>query len=245
MLPELFRIGPITVHTFGFALAVAFLVIAWLVSKEFVRRGFSSDLGGTITLATMVGGVLGAKIYYLVDHWSETMADPAGSVFSGSGLTFYGGLIGGSLAGIWVARRHRIAIPHMGDIIAPLLALGYGIGRIGCFLNGDDYGKPTDAWYGMAFPKGQPPTLDKVIPTQIVESASGFLFFALLWSLRARWQEHHGRLFGAYLVLQGIERFLIEYARTNQPVGPFTMAQWISLGLIVIGAWLIGRSANR
>ncbi len=247
MIPHLFKIGPITVHSFGFALAVGFLLIAWLVSKDFKRRGYSPDLGGTTTLAAMVGGVLGAKLYYLLDHWPSTVADPVGSIFSGSGLTYYGGFIGGFIAVVVVARRHGIAFREMGDICAPLLGLGYGVGRLGCFLNGDDYGRVTDSWIGMAFPKGQPPTAPgvTVIPTQAFEAAAGLALFALLWKLRVPFQETRGRLFGTYLVLAGIERFAVEFWRTNDPIGLFTVAQWISLGLVALGTFLLLTSSKR
>jgi len=246
MLPEIFKIGPVTIHSFGMALAVAFLLIAWLLGRECRRRGRSPDLGGNVTLAAMIGGVVGAKIYYLIDHGTETLRDPLGSIFSGSGLTYYGGLIGGAIAVILVARRNRIPLDVMGDIGAPFLALGYGVGRIGCFLNGDDYGKPTESWFGMAFPKGQPPTPPgvEVIPTQAIESAAGLALFAFLWSVRKRWEARPGRLFGAYLVLAGLERFLVEYLRTNEPVGPLTAAQWMSAALVSVGIWLLIRSAR-
>ncbi len=246
MLPELFRIGPITIHSFGFMLAVGFLLIAWLAAKEFTRRGYSPDAAGSATLAAMIGGVVGAKVYYLVDHWAATLADPLGSIFSGAGLTYYGGLIGGAVAVILTARHYGIPLIVLADMGAPLIALGYGVGRIGCFLNGDDYGRPTDLPWGMAFPKGTPPTTVAVHPTQLYEVAVSLAIFALLWANRARWQDRRGFTMGLYLVLAGTERFLVEFVRLNVPVAlGLTMAQWISVGLFLIGLLLLARARSR
>jgi phosphatidylglycerol:prolipoprotein diacylglycerol transferase len=246
MLPELFSIGPITIHSFGFTLALAFLLIAWLSAKEFVRRGFPADDAWSVTFAAMVGGVVGAKLYFLFDHWSETAADPRGMIFSGSGLTYYGGLIGGAAGVIFTAWRRRIPISTMAQMGTPLIAFGYGVGRLGCLLNGDDYGRPTDLPWGMAFPEGAPPTTVPVHPTQIYEAAASLAFFAFFWGTRPRW-DHRGYLsLGIYLMLAGTERFLVEFVRLNDPVAlGLTMAQWISTGLFVLGLFLILGSRKR
>jgi phosphatidylglycerol:prolipoprotein diacylglycerol transferase len=246
MLPELFEIGPVTIHSFGFMLAVAFLLIAWLAAKEFVRRGYTSDDAWTSVFAAMVGGVVGAKVYFLVEHLGETLRDPAGMIFSGSGLTYYGGLLGGALAMILVARRRGIPVIVLADMGAPLIALGLGVGRIGCLLNGDDYGRPSDLPWAMAFPKGSPPTEVPVHPTQLYESAASLLFFAGLWAARKRLAARPGLTMGIYLLLAGTERFLVEFLRLNDPVLlGLTLAQWISLALLGIGIVLIGASRSR
>jgi len=245
MLPKLFEIGPITIHSFGFMLAVAFLLIAWLGAKEFVRRGYSADDAWSITFSAMIGGVLGAKIYFLLDHWSETVADPGGMIFSGAGLTYYGGLLGGALGVILTAWRRKIRLVHMTQMGAPLLALGYGVGRLGCFLNGDDYGKPTSVPWAMTFPKGSPPTSVPVHPTQVYEAATSLAIFAFLWGTRRRWDDRGTSMFGLYLILAGSERFLVEFLRLNTPVAAgLTVAQWISAGLIVLGAFLLRPGKN-
>lgn len=246
MLPELFHIGPLTVHSFGFMLALSFLLIAWLAAKEFVRRSYSTDDAWSCTLGAMVGGVVGAKIYFLIDHWSETVADPSGMIFSGSGLTYYGGLIGGALGVLFVIYKRRLSLPVVADMGAPLIALGYGVGRLGCFLNGDDYGQPTEVPWALAFPKGSPPTEVAVHPTQVYEASVSLGYFFFLWAMRRRWEGRPGFSFALYLVLAGIERFLVEFVRLNDPVAlGLTMAQLFSLGLIALGAFLIARTANR
>jgi phosphatidylglycerol:prolipoprotein diacylglycerol transferase len=246
MLPKIVELGPITIHSFGFALAVAFLLIAWLGAKEYTRRGYTADDAWSITLAAMVGGVLGAKIYFVIDHWSEAMADPRGLIFSGSGLTYYGGLFGGALAVILTALYRKLSLTKVAEMGGPLIALGYGVGRIGCFLNGDDYGKPTDLPWGMAFPKGSPPTTVPVHPTQLYEVAISLAVFAFLWSRRVAWQDRGGFSFGVFLVLAGLERFGVEFLRTNPPVGlGLTMAQWISVGVFAVGVFLIAAAKRR
>jgi len=237
MLPVIFKIGPVTIHSFGFMLAVGFLLIAWLLSRDFVRRGFTSDAAGAVVLGAMLGGVGGAKLYFLIDHFQETLADPMGAIVSGAGLTYYGGLLGGALGVIIAGRMHKIPIGKLADMGAPMIALGYGVGRIGCLLNGDDYGAPTDVPWGMAFPNGTPPTDIPVHPTQIYESTVSIGIFLFLWSMRKRWEVTRGRIWGTYLVLGGLERFVVEFWRLNEPVLlGLTMAQCISLGLVGLGA---------
>jgi phosphatidylglycerol:prolipoprotein diacylglycerol transferase len=246
MLPKLFEIGPVTIHSFGFMLALGFLMIAWLAGKDFVRRGYTADDAWSLTFAAMVGGVVGAKLYFLVDHWSETLQDPGGMIFNGAGLTFYGGLFGGAFGVIFSAWRRKIPIATVSQIGAPLIALGYGVGRLGCFLNGDDYGQPCDLPWAMAFPKGSPPTTVEVHPTQIYEAGSSLAFFAFMWVTRARWDDKGGAALGLFLVFVGVERFLVEFVRLNSPVAlGMTMAQWISTGLFALGLFLILRSRNR
>lgn len=242
MLPDLFTIGPLTIHSFGFMLALAFLLIAWLAGREYTRRGFSADDAWASTLAAMVGGVVGAKLYFVIDHWSDTLQDPAGMIFSGSGLTYYGGLLGGAAGVLILIHRRGWPLGVMADMGAPFIALGYGVGRLGCFLNGDDYGRVTDVPWGMAFPKGSPPTLDRVHPTQIYEASISLGYFAFLWAMRKRWEDRPGLLFSVYLVLAGSERFAIEFFRVNVPMAlGLTLAQWISLGLVALGAVLLTR----
>ena len=246
MIPILFEIGPIKVHSFGVSLAVCFLVVGWFLAREFARRKWDPDAAWTIIMGAMVGGVLGAKLYFLIDHWGDTAADPLGAVFSGAGFTYYGGFFGGVLGVILAAKKRRIPIPGLADACAPLLGMGYGIGRIGCLLNGDDYGRPTDAAWGMAFPKGTPPTDVVVHPTQIYEAIAGFLIFAVLWANRKRLEGTPGLLWGSYLVLIGIERFSVEFYRTNEAwqLG-LTMAQWISIALFTLGIATIVRVTSQ
>jgi phosphatidylglycerol:prolipoprotein diacylglycerol transferase len=236
MIPIVFEIGPVKLYSFGLMLAVAFLTIAWLAEREFRRRKFPEGSAGTCVLGAMIGGVLGAKIYFLIDHWAETLADPQGTILSGAGLTFYGGLMGGALGVFLVARHNRIPISRLSDVAGPMIALGYAIGRIGCFLNGDDYGGACDLPWCMSFPKGTPPILETVHPTQLYETFASFAIFFFLWAKRATWENVPGRVWGTWLILAGVERFGVEIWRLNPPIAlGLTFAQWISLGLMTLG----------
>ena len=256
MFPTLFKIGPIEITTFGVMMFLAFVVAGWVLARELRRYGVDDDAASSLVLAAAIGGILGAKIYYaiLVRDWHL--------LFSRAGLVWYGGLIGGAAACSWVIVRRKIDFFNAADASAPALAIGYCLGRIGCFLVGDDYGRPTDAWFGIAFPKGIPPTtaaglrsfgvevdpalpadaLLRVHPTQLYESGAALLMFFILSRMNAR-PHVKGRVFGLFLILLGIERFLVEIVRAKDDrfLGPFTVAQLISVILIVIGGMLVAR----
>lgn len=243
MLPELFKLGPFTLHSFGLMMALSFLVAVLLAAPEFKRRGLDPEQANEAGLGAMIGGVSGAKLYYILDHLKDFQADPWGLIFSGAGLTWYGGLMGGALGALLVAHWRKIPLLTLCDIAAPLLPLSYAVGRFGCFLNGDDYGRVSNVPWAMAFPKGAPPTLERVHPTQVYEVFAGLLMFAFLTALKVRLQARVGALFGLYLILAGIERFIVEYFRTNAPQAwGITMAQTISLVLIVLGGWIYSRA---
>jgi phosphatidylglycerol:prolipoprotein diacylglycerol transferase len=214
MYPELFSIGPFTIHSFGLMMALGFCAGGAMTYYEFRRRGLNPEQVYWITLACAFGGLAGSKIHYLLLHLDELGDDPMASAFSGAGLVWYGGFIGGVLAGLVVCRLYRISAGTAFNAAAPAMAIGYAFGRMGCFLNGDDYGRPSDLPWAMEFPDGAPPTPRgvSVQPTQLYESFSAVaIFFVLLYlrnRLRSKWS-----LFMAFLVMAGIERFLVEFVR--------------------------------
>src|SRR6202011_1232065 len=180
--------------------------------------------------------------------------------FDRAGLVWYGGMIGGVIGASWVILRSRTDYLTAADACSAPLALGYALGRIGCFLVGDDYGAPTNSWVGIAFPKGSPPTTaeslrqfgvhvdpsippDQVLrvhPTQLYESFSALAIFGILMWLGRR-PHPRGWIFGLMLMLMGIERFLVEIVRAKDDrfLGPFTIAQLISVIVVVVGGWLV------
>jgi phosphatidylglycerol:prolipoprotein diacylglycerol transferase len=179
--------------------------------------------------------LLGARLYWIAQNWDEASDDVLGSLVSGSGLIWYGGLLGGAVAMvIWAWRRGFLGLQLL-DIAGFGLPIGYAIGRIGCQISGDgDYGKPSDLPWAMAYPDGTVPTTDQVHPTPLYETLlMGSLGF-VLWQLRD--QVRPGGLFALYLVFGGLERFLIEFLRRNEDVAlGLTAAQFESLLLVIAG----------
>lgn len=239
MYPELIKIGDFTISSFGVMIALCFLAGYWLISLETKRKKLSEKAVSNMFLATMIGGIVGAKLLYLFENvpfW-DLIRHPITHLLSRGGLTFYGGFIG-ALILVWIiANRNKISMWTVGDLAAPALALAYSIGRIGCLLVGDDYGVPTTLPWGMAFPQGLPPTTETVHPTQIYEIVIMFIAFLYIWKIRTKIRPA-GWLFSIYLIIAGLERFFVEFVRntTESPVPGLSVAQVMALGLIVVGA---------
>lgn len=238
MYPELFRVGSFTISSYGVMAAIAFLVAYWLSSLEFKRRGLDERLLGDFLIAAMVGGMVGAKILYLFENvpFSEFVRNPIPYLFSRGGFTYYGGLLGGALLMWVVAYRNRISFWTLGDAIAPAVIIAYALARVGCFLVGDDYGVPSDLPWAIAFPKGLPPTTERVHPTQIYEIILSVIIFIYLWKIRKK-DVPSGWLFSIFLILAGVERFLVEIVRntTPSPIPHISIAQLMSIVMILIG----------
>lgn len=242
MIPVLFEIGPIKLYSFGLMVLLAFGGGAALVLKEIKRRGLKPDHLEGYPLAAMIGGVVGARIYWVLDNLDRVAENPVGSLFGASGLTWYGGLIGGALATLWLARRHRQRLWALCDAFAPGLAAAYGIGRIGCQLSGDgDYGPASDLPWAMAYPDGMVPTTELVHPTPVYEVLMMIPVVLLLWRLRLQ-DRGPGWLFGAYLALVGIERWVSEIFRVRLAADltlGMSTAQWFSVLAVLAGLWLL------
>jgi len=238
MYPEL-HIGPLTLKTFGLMFALAFLAAGALIAKRLKELGKPVDWAYEMGFAALAGGVVGSRVYFLIQNWSSVRHDLLGNLLSGSGLVWYGGAIGGALAVLaWAAYRDFLGLTLL-DLAAPALALGYAIGRCGCQLSGDgDYGKPWDGPWAMSYPNGTVPTDRTVHPTPIYETLAMGLGAWLLWQLRDRFRL--GVLFAIYLVYAGTERFLVEFLRRNHAVAlGLTAAQWESLAMMLAGAaWI-------
>lgn len=264
MIPELFRIGSFSVSPFGLMLVLALLGAFWQLRRGMRERGIGTEEDpSSIVFACGFAGILGGKIYYaiLVRDW--------GMLFDRAGIVWYGCLIGGAAAFFYTLRRRSLPLWPTLDAAAPALALGYGLGRIGCLLVGDDYGRPTDLPWAMAFPKGLPPTtagslrhefglaIDPAIPdtavlavhpTQIYSSLASFAIFAFaLWL--AKRPLRPGSLFLIVMSLLSVERLLVEIVRAKDDrfFGAFTLAQVISLAILAVvgGIFLLRRAAAR
>ena len=255
MHPILLKLGPLTLYSYGAMLVVAFLAAAGLAGRT-ARRSFDSRHGARsgcslppalvainadqlvdFACYSLLGGILGARLLYVFLQWDAFLREPweIPAIWHG-GLVWYGGFLGATLAGWLYARAKQLTFLRVMDQVIPFLALGHAIGRLGCFLNGCCFGKPTDAWCGVVFP-GQGV---RVYPTQLFESAGLFLLYAVLRSLqRPVMLARPGRLLGWYLLCYGGLRFGIEFFRGDQAVwwAGLTLQQGISLG--VMGAGLI------
>jgi phosphatidylglycerol:prolipoprotein diacylglycerol transferase len=235
MYPILFRIGDFTVTSYGVMLVLAFVVAGLVVANDFKRRGWDPGLAQDVVLASMIGGIVGSKLFWAFSNWGQLTADPVGTLFSRDGFTYYGGLIGGIFAVIALLKVRRVPIGEAANSCALAIPVGYMLGRVGCFLVGDDYGRPTDMPWGIAFPEGTPPTSVPVHPTQLYEILLTLPIFLVLWFQRKR-ELPDWFLMWEFFLLAGLERFLIEFYRVNPPVAlGLTAAQWVSLGLILWG----------
>jgi phosphatidylglycerol:prolipoprotein diacylglycerol transferase len=238
MYPHL-ELGPLTLQTFGLMFAFAFLAAGALIWKRLREIGKPGDWAYEIGFAALIGGILGSRIYFLVQNYSEVKHDLLGNLFSGAGLVWYGGAIGGAVAVLaWARYRDFLGLALL-DLAAPALALGYAIGRCGCQLSGDgDYGKPWNGPWAMAYPDGTVPTDRTVHPTPLYETLAMGLGAWILWQLRDRVRA--GVLFAIYLVYAGTERFLVEFIRRNADTAlGLTSAQLESLGMMIAGTiWI-------
>ncbi len=255
--PLIIHIGSFEITGYGIMMMVAFLAGGWLVGLELRRRGLREEYATDMVAAAVIGGIVGAKLWYVA------LTQDLGSLFSRGGLVWYGGFIGGALAVLTNGWRLGVPARWTMQVGAPALAAAYALGRVGCFLVNDDYGRPTDVPWAMKFPEGLPPstaanleaqfgvpippgidpgTVLAVHPTQLYETALMLAAFAVLWRLRTR-PAATGWLFGVYLVLAGVERFLVEFVRAKDDrfLGPFTLAQLTSVALVLIGAALVVR----
>jgi len=251
------QLGPLEITGYGIMMMVGFLVGGWLIERELRRLGFRADYSGDIVLAAVVGGVIGAKLWYVALN-----QDP-GALFSRGGLVWYGGFLGGGIAVLLMGAYRKVPLRWTAHLTAPALPAAYALGRAGCFMVGDDYGRPTDLWLGVRFPEGLPPstagsmqsmfgipvpdgmdpaTLLAVHPTQLYEVAVMFGVFMLLWHWRTR-AVGTGWLLGAYLVFAGLERFLVEFLRAKDDrfLGAFTLAQFTSVVILTVGIVMMMR----
>ena len=253
--PFQFPVGPLEFTGFGIAVVVSF-IIAQVVSEAMMRlRGENPEPIGDMILGAVIGGLLGAKLYFVVvlGNWD--------ALWSRGGFVFWGGLIGGAIGVLLIARMKKVSWWTTLEVGAPAVAAAYAVGRTGCWAVGDDYGRPWSGPLAVQFPQGAPPstvgvmqrefgvrfpdgmdpsTVVAVHPTQLYEVAMGIVMFYILWRLR-----HHrhaaGWLFGVYCVLAGIERFVVEFFRAKDDslaIG-ITIAQTIAIAAIVLGAALL------
>ncbi|MGH7653233.1 MAG: prolipoprotein diacylglyceryl transferase [Gemmatimonadaceae bacterium] len=249
--PFTYQAGPFLITGFGIAMLLTFVIAQIVMTAELRRRGHdaAADSMSDLTVAAVIGGLAGAKLYYVVLTGN--------SFFQRGGFVFWGGLLGGIASVLVVIKVKKLPVPVIADVAAIGLAAAYAVGRTGCWAVGDDYGRPWTSRFAVAFPNGAPPStvhtmiadfgmtslagrppqeVLSVYPTQLFEVALGFVMFAVLWRLR-RHTHREGWLFGVYCVLAGLERFIVEFfrAKDDRFLGALTVAQGIAIGFVIAG----------
>jgi phosphatidylglycerol---prolipoprotein diacylglyceryl transferase len=235
------HIGHFSIGTFGLCLWLASVCACWTLYRNFLRFGIDADAVG-VAAYTTVGGVVGAKLWHVLEDPTLLMHQPLAVLFDRAGFAWFGGLLAGIAVLLWQGRQAKMNGLGMLDLAAPAVSVGYGVGRLGCLISGDgDYGKPTHLPWGMSFPNGLVPTTQRVHPTPIYEMLVALMIAAFLWRRgKPGGSLPLGRLTGEYLVLSGVARFLVEFIRINPPIyWGLTNAQVASLGSIVAGILLI------
>jgi phosphatidylglycerol:prolipoprotein diacylglycerol transferase len=253
--PFLIHAGGFTFTGYGIMMMLGFLVSGWIYARQLSRRGLDSAIAWDTVVCAVIGGLAGSKAYYAI---SVGRLD---AFFARGGLVWYGGLAGGTAAVFAYMWLKKLPVRELLDAVAPSLAVGYLLGRVGCFMVNDDYGLPSRLPWAVAFPRGAPPTtarilstqfhvaipagthLDQVLtvhPTQLYEIVLTFAVFWLLWRLREH-QHAAGWLFGLYLVLSSAERIIVEIfrAKDDRILGAITVAQLLSFALVLMGLALM------
>jgi phosphatidylglycerol---prolipoprotein diacylglyceryl transferase len=229
------RMGSFAISSYTVMMIIGFIVAYRLCEGEFKRKGLGGDLLDWVFVASIIGGLVGAKILFLLENvtFSEFVADPVR--YLSSGLTYLGGFVGAAVLFLIVTRIKKVNFWLATDAMAPIV-ITYAIARIGCFLVGDDYGIPSNLPWAMAFPNGSPPTNERVHPTQIYEILLTLGIFVYVWKIRKK-NMPIGWLSAIILMLTGAERFLVEFVRHTTPsfIPGISLAQLMSLGLIIVG----------
>lgn len=258
--PFQFSIWKLQFTAFGIAVVMGFVIAQMIAQEEMRRRGHDPAPIADMVFGAVIGGLLGAKLYFVVvlGNWD--------ALWSRGGFVFWGGLIGGAIGVLLIARFKKVSIWRTLEVSAPAVAAAYAVGRTGCWGVGDDYGRPWDGPLAVQFPEGAPPSTAGIMqrefgvpfpagtdpnsviavhPTQLYEVAMGIVMFFIIWRLRHH-RHSEGWLFGVYCVLAGIERFIVEFFRAKDdalPIG-ITIAQTIALTAIGLGVALMYARRN-
>ncbi|MGZ4173343.1 MAG: prolipoprotein diacylglyceryl transferase [Solirubrobacteraceae bacterium] len=246
MRPEINVLG-LSLKTFGIVFACGFLAAGAILVRRLRELGKPVDWAYEMAFAALVGGLVGSRVYYVIENYNQVKHDLIGNLFSGSGLVWYGGVIGGAIGVLaWAKWRDMLDLKLL-DLASVPLAMGYAIGRIGCQVSGDgDYGKVSNLPWAMGYPHGTVPTPAgvKVQPTPIYETVTMGLVAWWLWRMRDRFRP--GALFAFYLLFAGTERLLVEFVRRNHRVfAGLTPPQLESIALMIVGAvWLLWMERN-
>ncbi len=236
MYPIIYQYKFITIGGYGVMLGLGFYLAFLLFERELKLRNIDPDLAYKVLLIAIPAGIVGSKFFHILENLDEFSANPMDMIFSGAGLSAYGGFLLAFLLSWLLIKKNKLNLYEIADAVSPSLALGYCFGRTGCHVAGDGcYGLETASFLGTSYPNGIVPTTASVFPTPLFEVFASFIIVGILLQLRKRdWP--HGKLFFLYLILNGLPRFLVEFIRRN-PRGLFnlTQAQWVGMLLVIAG----------
>jgi len=236
LYPTLVKFGSISISSFSVMVLIAFFAAYFLCERDLIKKGEDRIMADVLMIGSVIGGLGGAKLLFIYQNASisEVINDPMR--YLSSGYTFLGGLVGALFFILLISIYKKVSFWHLTDLCSAPLIFAYAIGRIGCFLVGDDYGVPTDLPWAVSFPNGSPPTIQEVHPTQIYDSIFMFIFFFVLWKLKDI-NNPVGWMTSITLIILGAERFLVEFIRSTTPsfIEGLSQAQLISLVLIFVG----------
>ena len=251
--PVAFNFGSFTVYWYGILAALGFLAAFWTASRRAPREGLSPEVIVDLAPWLIGGAIVGARLFYVISHWQEEFAGQGLwqiLALRRSGLVWYGGLIGASLATLIYAHRKKVSLWKLADVIAPSIALGHVFGRFGCLMTGCCYGRHTDLPWAIRFPTEHWTGGDPVHPTQIYEAlCNALLYGGLMWLYRRK--KFDGQIFAVYLIGYALLRAFVEAFRGDYPKyylgGHVTPAQFLSIGILAAGFllfWKLSRSAQ-
>ena len=242
MKNELLKIGPIVIHGYGLMIAIGIMAAYLTVEYRAKLKGLKHELIFNLTVWCAIGGILGAKLLYLITQLKEIISDPSVLLQVSEGFVVYGGIIGGIFAGYLFTKKHKLNFLEYFDIVMPSIALAQGFGRIGCLLAGCCYGSETNSPFSLVFPHSEyAPNNVHLIPTQPISSLLNFLNFAVL-VLISRRTKAHGQVAGFYLIFYSVGRFIIEFFRGDLErgqIGALSTSQFISIFLFLFGVALV------
>lgn len=239
MYNDIISIGSFTIHGYGLMIALGLLIGYQIAEKRAVKANLNADELLNLFFVCMLGCGFGGKLLYCIVEYKAFIQDPALLFDLENGFVIYGGLIGSAVSGVWYCRRKNLSFLTYFEIFIPSLAFAQGFGRIGCFLAGCCYGRPTDAWYGIAFTNSKiAPNYVPLIPTQLISSVFDFLLSAFLFYLASK-KPKAGMLLSAYLIFYSIGRFFIEFLRNDERGFVLTLStsQFISVFMLALGVY--------
>jgi phosphatidylglycerol:prolipoprotein diacylglycerol transferase len=251
MHPILFKIGPITIYTYGLFIFLGVLAGYIVCRNQAKASNISLNIFSDIFFWSLLSGFLGARIFYILIEWRIFLRNPLGIIFSRSGFVFYGGLIAGIIMMIFLSHRNKISFLKIGDIFAIGTPLAHSLGRLGCFFYGCCYGRPSSSFISILFPPDSPAGFSglRVIPTQLI-SAFFLLFIFFLLLVIKKYKKFDGYILFVYIFIYGIFRFIIEFFR-GDPRGhffSFSTSQAVSIFAVVLSMtlfyWYRQRSCN-